>query len=57
MGRKDQKRPKAAGSEHKRKKSGESDWADEAAKARTADDPRAVAPHDRAGRPSTDGTR
>ncbi|MFI9526640.1 hypothetical protein [Micromonospora rosaria] len=28
------------------------DWADEAAQARTADDPRAVAPHDAAGRPS-----
>ncbi|HEX5596654.1 MAG TPA: hypothetical protein VFX61_11670 [Micromonosporaceae bacterium] len=28
-------------------------WADEASKARTADDPRAVAPRDRAGRPST----
>lgn len=27
-------------------------WADEASKARTADDPRAVAPRDRAGRPS-----
>ncbi|WP_434742638.1 hypothetical protein [Micromonospora sp. SH-82] len=31
------------------------DWADEAAQARTADDPRAVAPHDAAGRPSTGG--
>ncbi|MGW0432281.1 hypothetical protein ACWDV4_07010 [Micromonospora sp. NPDC003197] len=29
------------------------DWADEAAQARTADDPRAVAPHDRSGKPST----
>jgi len=29
------------------------DWADEAAQARTADDPRAVAPHDRSGVPST----
>jgi hypothetical protein len=29
------------------------DWADQAAQARTADDPRAVAPHDAAGRPST----
>lgn len=29
------------------------DWADEAAQARTGDDPRAVAPHDRAGKPST----
>ncbi len=28
------------------------DWADEAAQARTADDPRAMAPHDAAGRPS-----
>lgn len=28
-------------------------WADEASKARTADDPRAVAPRDRAGYPST----
>ncbi|WP_187151571.1 hypothetical protein [Salinispora tropica] len=28
------------------------DWADEAARARTADDPRAMAPHDAAGRPS-----
>jgi hypothetical protein len=28
-------------------------WADEASKARTADDPRAVAPRDRAGMPST----
>ncbi|WDZ86479.1 hypothetical protein [Micromonospora cathayae] len=33
------------------------DWADEAAQARTADDPRAMAPHDAAGRPSTTGTR
>lgn len=32
------------------------DWADEAAQARTADDPRAMAPHDAAGRPSTTGT-
>lgn len=31
----------------------ERDWADEAAQARTADDPRATAPHDRTGRPST----
>ncbi|MEU4565642.1 hypothetical protein [Micromonospora sp. NPDC023956] len=31
------------------------DWADEAAQARTADDPRAVAPHDAAGRPTTGG--
>ncbi|WBB77828.1 hypothetical protein O7606_16295 [Micromonospora sp. WMMD882] len=31
------------------------DWADEAAQARTADDPRAMAPHDAAGRPSTTG--
>ena len=30
------------------------DWADDvAAHARTADDPRTVAPHDRSGRPST----
>jgi hypothetical protein len=29
------------------------DWGDEAAQARTADDPRRVAPHDRTGRPST----
>ncbi|MEV5690167.1 hypothetical protein [Micromonospora globbae] len=29
------------------------DWADRAAHARTADDPRAVAPRDAAGRPST----
>ncbi|MEH0970373.1 hypothetical protein V6U77_04445 [Micromonospora sp. CPCC 205546] len=28
------------------------DWADDAAEARTADDPRAMAPHDAAGRPS-----
>ncbi|HEX5541791.1 MAG TPA: hypothetical protein VFX60_09540 [Micromonospora sp.] len=28
-------------------------WADDASKARTSDDPRAVAPRDRAGRPST----
>jgi len=28
------------------------DWADDAAQARTADDPRAVAPRDAAGRPS-----
>ncbi|GAB3155030.1 hypothetical protein GCM10027290_50580 [Micromonospora sonneratiae] len=28
------------------------DWADEAAQARTADDPRAVAPRDRSGTPS-----
>lgn len=28
------------------------DWADEAAQARTADDPRAMAPRDPAGRPS-----
>ncbi|MFI6821563.1 hypothetical protein ACIBJE_11510 [Micromonospora sp. NPDC050187] len=31
------------------------DWADEAAQARTADDPRAMAPHDAAGRPTTGG--
>ncbi|MER7888602.1 hypothetical protein ABTX15_02125 [Micromonospora sp. NPDC094482] len=29
------------------------DWADNAAHARTADDPRAMAPRDAAGRPST----
>jgi hypothetical protein len=29
------------------------DWADEAAQARTASDPRRVTPHDRAGVPST----
>ncbi|WP_433389401.1 hypothetical protein [Micromonospora sp. KLBMP9576] len=28
------------------------DWADDAAQARTADDPRAMAPRDAAGRPS-----
>ncbi|MGC5017008.1 hypothetical protein [Micromonospora sp. DT47] len=28
------------------------DWADEAAKARTSDDPRATSPRDAAGRPS-----
>ncbi|WP_018218270.1 hypothetical protein [Salinispora vitiensis] len=28
------------------------DWADEAARARTADDPRAMAPRDAGGRPS-----
>ncbi|MGC4804694.1 hypothetical protein [Micromonospora sp. DT233] len=28
------------------------DWADEAAQARTADDPRTVAPHDATGHPS-----
>ncbi|WP_416901464.1 hypothetical protein [Micromonospora echinospora] len=31
------------------------DWADEAAQARTADDPRAMAPHDAAGKPTTGG--
>lgn len=29
------------------------DWGDEAARARTADDPRVMAPRDAAGRPST----
>jgi hypothetical protein len=29
------------------------DWADEAAAARTQDDPRARSPHDRSGRPTT----
>jgi hypothetical protein len=29
------------------------DWADEAAEARTAADPRRVTPHDRVGQPST----
>lgn len=33
------------------------DWADEAAQARTADDPRVVAPHDRTGTPSTGDAR
>ncbi|MEV0730239.1 MULTISPECIES: hypothetical protein [Polymorphospora] len=33
------------------------DWADEAAEARTADDPRARAPHDRTGTPSTGAAR
>ncbi|MEV0396749.1 hypothetical protein [Polymorphospora rubra] len=33
------------------------DWADEAANARTADDPRARAPHDRTGTPSTGAAR
>jgi hypothetical protein len=32
------------------------DWGDEVAQARTADDPRTVAPHDRGGRPSTGET-
>ena len=41
------------GQEKKRR----TDWADEAAKARTGDDPRAVAPHDRLGTPSTGDTR
>jgi hypothetical protein len=35
----------------------ERDWADEAAQARTADDPRAVAPHDAVGEPSTGDRR
>lgn len=42
--------------ERKRPRDGDA-WADEAAKARTADDPRAVAPHDRLGLPSTGDTR
>jgi hypothetical protein len=33
------------------------DWADEAARARTGDDPRAAAPHDRTGKPSTGDRR
>ncbi|MFB9237130.1 hypothetical protein ACFFWC_16455 [Plantactinospora siamensis] len=33
------------------------DWADEAARARTADDPRAVTPHDPTGVPSTGDDR
>ena len=33
------------------------DWADEAARARTADDPRRVTPHDRSGVPSTGDSR
>ncbi len=50
--------PNAADTESSREKKGEQrDWADEAAEARTADDPRAVAPHDRTGIPSTGDTR
>lgn len=55
MGRQEQNQPKPT-DEQEQKTSGAADWADEAAKARTADDPRAMAPHDKAGRPSTDGT-
>lgn len=40
-------------SEDERRRYRQRTWADEAAKARTADDPRAVAPRDRAGLPST----
>jgi len=39
--------------EEEKRRYREGTWADEAAKARTADDPRAMAPRDRAGRPST----
>jgi hypothetical protein len=58
MGRKavkqERKRAKQAGGGSPKEKPGEQrDWADEAAQARTADDPRTVAPHDPSGRPST----
>jgi hypothetical protein len=39
--------------EDRREPSDEGDWADQAAQARTADDPRAMAPHDATGTPST----
>jgi hypothetical protein len=39
--------------QERREEPTENDWADEAAKARTADDPRARTPHDAAGQPTT----
>jgi hypothetical protein len=39
-----------------RKRDPGDDWADQASKARTGDDPRAVAPRDAAGIPSTGST-
>jgi hypothetical protein len=46
---------KAAGGERRQRDPGD-DWADQAAKARTGDDPRAKAPHDSAGAPTTGST-
>ncbi|MFC7545212.1 hypothetical protein [Plantactinospora sp. GCM10030261] len=50
--------PTAEGRGRNRKKPARKEsWADRAAQARTADDERAVAPHDRAGVPSTGDQR
>ena len=43
---------KAAEDQRREERSGR-EWADEAASARTADDPRARPPHDAAGQPTT----
>jgi hypothetical protein len=46
---------RAGGEEKKARDRGE-DWADQAARARTADDSRAAAPHDTSGTPTTGST-
>lgn len=51
MAQQQESRQQAAERE-RRKRDANRDWADEAAQARTADDPRAMAPRDAAGRPS-----
>ncbi|WP_320068132.1 hypothetical protein [Micromonospora sp. RTGN7] len=50
----DSSRQQTAERDQQREQDGERgrDWADEAAQARTSDDPRTVSPHDAAGHPS-----
>jgi hypothetical protein len=45
-----------AGGKAKRARDPGDDWADQAARARTGDDPRAAAPHDTSGTPTTGST-
>ncbi|MCW3839944.1 hypothetical protein ONA70_07520 [Micromonospora yasonensis] len=53
MAKQDRSRQQAAERERRERDAERSrDWADEAAQARTADDPRAMAPRDAEGRPS-----
>jgi hypothetical protein len=42
-----------APTDERRERAEKRNWADEAAEARTSSDPRAMAPQDRSGRPST----
>ena len=46
-----------AENESRKKRADQRDWADEAAKARTTDDPRRRSPHDSAGVPSSGDNR